>query len=151
MSLFAGQTREQLRLAYTDAWERHRAGLPLSPVAAQIADVILLHSEYHALLTDPAQALAYASGAGGAEQNPFLHMGLHLAVRDQIATDRPAGIRELHRGLQAAATEPHEAEHRLMEALQEVLWEAQAHNRAPDELRYLTLARRTLRAAPGAG
>jgi hypothetical protein len=151
MSLFAGQTREQLRLAYIDAWQRRRAGLPLSPVAAQIADVILLHPEYQALLADPARALAHASDSAGGEQNPFLHMGLHLAVRDQIATDRPPGIRDLHRALQAAAPHAHDAEHRLMEALQEALWEAQRHDRPPDELRYLALARRALGAAPGAG
>jgi hypothetical protein len=28
----------------------------------------------------------------GEGENPFLHMGLHLALREQIATDRPAGI-----------------------------------------------------------
>jgi hypothetical protein len=151
MSLFAGQTREQLRLAYADAWQRHQAGLPLSPLAAQIADVILVHPEYQALVADPTQALAFASAADPGQENPFLHMGLHLAVRDQIATDRPAGIRDLHRALQARAAEAHDAEHRLMEALAEVLWEAQRQNQAPDELRYLALASRALRPVPGAG
>jgi len=151
MSLFAGQTREQLRLAYADAWQRHRAGLPLSPLAAQIADVILVHPEYQALLTDPGQARAFESAADAGQENPFLHMGLHLAVRDQIATDRPAGIRELHRALQARAAAAHDGEHRLMEALAEVLWEAQRQNRAPDELRYLALAKRALGPVTGAG
>jgi hypothetical protein len=151
MTLFGGQTREQLRQSFVDAWDRHRAGLPLTPVAAQIADVILRHPEYQALLTDSAQALAYAADAGGGQENPFLHMGLHLAVRDQIATDRPAGIRDLHRALQSALSQAHDAEHRLMEALAEVLWEAQRRNRAPDEGRYLALARRALTPAQGAG
>jgi hypothetical protein len=151
MSLFAGQTREQLRLAYADAWHRHQTGLPLSPLAAQIADVILVHPEYQALVAAPPQALAFASAADSGQENPFLHMGLHLAVRDQIATDRPAGIRDLHRALQARAAEAHDAEHRLMQALAEVLWEAQRQNQAPDELRYLALARRLLGPVPGAG
>ncbi|WP_204318325.1 DUF1841 family protein [Serratia marcescens] len=30
------------------------------------------------------------------ETNPFLHMGLHLAVREQVATDRPQGIRTVY-------------------------------------------------------
>jgi hypothetical protein len=151
MSLFAGQTREQLRLAYAEAWQRHCAGLPLSPLAAQIADVILVHPEYQALLTDPGQALAFAPAADDGRENPFLHMGMHLAIRDQIATDRPPGIRDLHRALLARAGLAHDAEHRLMEALAEVLWEAQRRNAAPDELRYLTLARRALGPVPGAG
>jgi len=151
MSLFAGQTREQLRLAYADAWRRHRAGLPLAPLDAQIADVISLHPQYHRLVADPAQMLAYEPAAGGGHENPFLHMGLHLAVRDQIATDRPAGIRELHCALQSRLAGTHAAEHSLMEALAEVLGEAQRANQAPDELRYLALARRALRPAPDAG
>jgi hypothetical protein len=148
MTLFGGQTREQLRLGFADAWQRHRDGLPLSPVAAQIADVIVSHPEYQALVADPAQALEFASAAGSGEENPFLHMGLHLAVRDQIATDRPAGIRDLHRALHAFGADPHEAEHRLMEALAEVLWEAQRSNQAPDERRFLDLARRALARGP---
>ena len=28
----------------------------------------------------------------GGQANPFLHMGLHLGIREQVATDRPAGL-----------------------------------------------------------
>jgi len=151
MSVFGGNTKEELRLAYADAWRRHSTGLPLTSVAAQIADVILLHPEYHALVADPERTVAYTAGTDGATENPFLHMGLHLAVRDQIATDRPAGIRELHRALQTDVGESHEAEHVLMQALAEVLWEAQRRNQPPDEREYFELARRALARSSGAG
>jgi len=36
-------------------------------------------------------------------------MGLHLAVREQLSIDRPPGIRELHRQLQAPARDWHGA------------------------------------------
>ena len=66
-------------------------------------------------------------------ENPFLHMGLHLAVREQLSVDRPPGIRDLKGQLQARYGDAHRAEHALMEALGEELWTAQRDGRAPDE------------------
>ena len=80
----------------------------------------------------------------GSEENPFLHLGLHLAVREQISIDRPAGIRDLQRQLQAHYGDAHRAEHALMESLGEELWTAQRDGRAPDERQYLILARNRL-------
>jgi hypothetical protein len=85
--------------------------------------------------------LAYESGGTGGTENPFLHMGLHLAVRDQVSIDRPPGVRELHRLLQARYGDLHRAEHALMEALGETLWQAQRGGGPPDEGYYLALAR----------
>jgi len=75
-------------------------------------------------------------------------MGLHLAVRDQVSIDRPPGVRELHNLLQARHGDSHRAEHVLMEALGETLWQAQRSGRPPDEAHYLALARRRLEASP---
>jgi hypothetical protein len=70
-------------------------------------------------------------------------MGLHIAVREQVAIDRPPGIRGLHHALEVRLGDQHGADHALMEALAETLWEAQRGGRPPDEQRYLELARRT--------
>lgn len=141
MSLFDSQSRDQLRQSYLEAWRKRASGAILSPLEAQIADVIGAHPEYHAVLQDAGRALTLDPGAQPGE-NPFLHMGLHMAVREQIAIDRPPGVRELHARLRAAAGDAHRAEHLLMEALAETLWEGQRAGRAPDETRYLELARR---------
>ncbi len=142
-----GYTREELRRSYSDAWRKHRALAPLTPLEAMIVEVIERHPEYQTLIADPQQALAVESAATGPEENPFLHMGLHLAVREQIAIDRPPGIRELRRSLEARLGDLHGAEHALMEALAETLWEAQRSGKAPDEAHYLELSRRRLGAA----
>jgi len=142
-----GHTREQLRQSYADAWRKHRARSPLTPLESMIVDVIELHPEYHAVVQDFDAATALEAAAVGAAENPFLHMGLHLAVREQVSVDRPPGIRELHRSLQSRLGDAHDAEHALMEALAETLWQAQRDGRAPDEKHYLELARR--RAATG--
>ena len=142
-----GYSREQLRRSYSDAWCKHRARAPLTPLEAMIVGVIERHPEYQTLIEDPQGALAFESAATGPAENPFLHMGLHLAVREQLAIDRPPGVRELQRSLEALLGDPHGAEHALMEALAETLWEAQRSGKAPDERHYLELSRRRLDAA----
>ncbi len=130
-----GQDRGELRQMYRDAWRKSREGTPLTPLEAQIARVIDEHPEYHgALASDPADA-EYA--VEGGKTNPFLHMGLHLAIRDQVSTDRPAGVAAVHRRLTERLGDVHAAEHRMLEALAETLWEAQGQNAMPDERAYL--------------
>lgn len=134
--MFANSSREELRRRYVEAWRRHREGLPLEPLDAQIADVIALHPEYHALLEAP-DALSRDFTVEEGVVNPFLHMGLHLGVREQVGTNRPAGITQLHARLVHRLGDPHEAEHRMVDVLAETLWEAQRAGRAPDEQMYL--------------
>jgi hypothetical protein len=134
--LFADNNREAMRRHYLEAWQRRRDGLPLTPLEAQIADVIALHPEYQPLLEDP-DALAAEFTVEQGRINPFLHMGLHLGLREQLATRRPAGIEQVHARLAAKLGNTHEAEHHMIEVLAETLWEAQRAGRAPDEQRYL--------------
>jgi len=135
-----GQDRQELRKMYADAWNKQLAGQPMSPLEAQIAAVVAEHPEYHAALTGAELDRDYTPEGG--ETNPFLHMGLHLGIREQVATDRPGGIAKIHRELTARHGDPHAAEHRMIDCLAETLWEAQSTNRAPDEALYLERLRR---------
>lgn len=139
--MFANAGRDELRRRYLSAWQRRRDGLPLEPLDAQIADVIELHPEYQTLLEDPA-ALEQAFSVEQGRINPFLHMGLHLALREQVGTRRPAGIEAVHARLARKLGDVHEAEHRMVDVLAETLWEAQRAGRAPDEAEYLQKLRR---------
>jgi hypothetical protein len=147
MSVFDNNTREQLRRAYAEAWAKHLTHSLLTPLEALITDVIGAHPEYQGILADADIAIAFEQNAAGDTENPFLHMGLHLAVREQLAIDRPPGIRDLHRQLQAQYGDAHLAEHALMEALGEELYAAQRSGQAPDEKQYLVRARNRLAAA----
>lgn len=133
--------REGLRALYLEAWRKCCEGLPAEPLEHQVADVIEQHPEYHALLGRGGAALERDWTPEHGESNPFLHMGLHLALREQVATDRPAGIAALHRRLATRHGE-HEAEHRMAECLAEALWRAQRNNSLPDEVSYLEALRR---------
>jgi Domain of unknown function (DUF1841) len=134
--MFADASRDQLRQRYLTAWQRRQLGQVLEPLEAAIADVIELHPEYHALLSDE-QALSKAFAVEQGQTNPFLHMGLHLGLREQLATRRPTGIEAIHERLCRKLGAVHEAEHRMIEVLAETLWEAQRAGRAPDEAQYL--------------
>jgi len=136
---FDGYSRDQLRQAYLDAWRKHREGLLMTPLESSIAAVIGAHPEYQRQL-ELADAVAFVAPPDSGQENPFLHLGLHLAVREQLAIDRPPGIRALHGQLSARHGDVHRAEHVLMESLAETLWEAQRSGRPPDEARYLALA-----------
>jgi hypothetical protein len=137
MPIFDTQSRDELRRVYIDAWRKHREGLPMEPLEAQVADVIALHPEYQAALERPDQVVERDYSPEGGQSNPFLHMGLHLAVRDQIATNRPNGIRLAFDALAKRMGSAHDAEHRVIECLAEALWEAQRAGRPPDEQAYL--------------
>jgi len=136
-----GSDRQQLRRMYLDAWERRRQGLPLEPLADQIAAVVEQHPEYQPLLADPAAVEAEWTPEQG-ETNPFLHLGMHLAVREHVATDRPAGIRSAYQRLAARLGDDHAAEHQVFECLGAALWEAQRSGRPPEEAAYLDCVRR---------
>ena len=134
-----GQDRNELRRMYASAWQKHRDGQVLSPLEAQIARVVEEHPEYHDAVGGNLER-EYTVEDG--QTNPFLHMGLHLSIREQVATDRPAGIRNIHARLAAKTGDVHTAEHQMIDCLAETLWEAQGQNRMPDEDAYLERLRR---------
>ena len=120
---------------YADAWQKKQGGEILSPLEDQIAKVLEDHPEYQSALSDEVLSESFAPEQG--KTNPFLHMGLHLAIRDQLATDRPKGISTVYQELIRKYSTPHEAEHRMLDCLAETLWEAQNQNAPPDEQKYL--------------
>ncbi len=138
-----GSDRNRLRRYYLDAWQKRQAGEALEPLEALIAGVVAQHPEYHVLL-ESADDLDRDYTPETHQTNPFLHMGMHISLAEQIGSDRPPGIRELHRRIAGACRDPHEAEHRMMECLGLVLWEAQRQSRPPDEAAYLECLKKLL-------
>lgn len=136
-----GNDRDDLRRAWVDAWSKSRAGQPLEPLERLLAEVIAEHPEYHSALEIP-DALEREFTPEAGRTNPFMHMGLHVAIREQLATDRPPGARALYAKLLPRYQDAHRLEHALMECLAETLWDAQREGTAPDEDRYLARVRR---------
>lgn len=136
------QDRDASRRFFVEVWGKYGAGSVLQPLESLIAGVILQHSEYHSLLEDDTAVIERDFDIETGESNPFLHMGLHITIQEQIGADRPIGIRELYEiGLERMG-DPHMLEHRMMECLGEVLWKAQRDQTMPDEFAYLEGIRR---------
>jgi len=135
------QSRDEVRQVYLGVWHKIQQKLVLEPMEALIADVIETHPEYHALLaaSDDIKQQEFTPEQG--QTNPFLHMGMHITLREQAGTDRPAGIRAIHQKL-VSKNGAHEAEHAMMECLGQTLWNAQRNNQPPDEDAYLDCLRK---------
>jgi len=131
------QNREQLRQFYHTVWLKMQAAEAMSALEQSIAQVIQMHPEYHAVFenrTHLEQEYFVETG----DTNPYLHMGLHLSLHEQISTDRPTGIREVYQQLLVKFGERHQCEHEMMECLAESLWQAQRDNQPPSETDYLS-------------
>jgi len=136
------QGREESRRYFVETWRKYRAEEALEPLERQLLGVILEHPEYHAQLDDGEAALAAEFTPEGGQSNPFLHMGMHLALREQVGTDRPAGIAALYRRLLHKYESEHALEHAMLECLGEALWTAQRNGLPPDEAAYLECLKR---------
>ena len=137
--------REDLRRQFIQAWQKAREGRPVTALEDQIASVVAAHPEYHALLEGGEDAVAREWTPEQGETNPFLHLGMHIAIREQVSTDRPPGIRAAHESLVRVLGDPHAAEHEMLECLGAALWEAQRAGRMPDEAAYLDCVRNRAR------
>lgn len=135
--MFAGQDRNHLRRVFFETWRKQHDHSPMEPLERLIAEIIRQHPEYHSTLGHQEAALEHDYLPEVGQTNPFLHMAMHIAIREQLASQRPAGIVEVCRTLTARLDDAHEAEHRMMECLAEMLWQSQRDGTLPDENIYM--------------
>lgn len=135
------QDRTRTRQMFRSTWQKHKRGEPLEPLEKQISSLLDDHPEYHKLLEGSEDVVDHDFTAEDGHENPFLHLSLHLALREQVGTDRPAGIASITRSLLLKHGDGHKVEHMMIERLGLFLWEAQRQSRAPDEQAYLVSLR----------
>ena len=137
--------RNQMRQVFLQSWKKHHENQPLEPLEELVVGILSQHPEYHSLLNDEDKALSRDYLPESGETNPFLHMGMHIAIHEQLSTDRPAGIAMVFQQLVMQAGDPHVAEHQVMDCLGEMLWRAQRDGRMPDEQAYLNSLHKLLK------
>jgi hypothetical protein len=128
-------TREQVREMFFGAWRKYRAGEPLAGIESLALDVILLHPEYHGVLSLPQK---YREKDYSDETNPFLHMSLHVALEEQLSIDQPPGIRGSYEKMLLKFQDRHAALHQAIECLAQTMWRAQRDSAPPDAAAYLS-------------
>ncbi|MDH5513112.1 MAG: DUF1841 family protein, partial [Gammaproteobacteria bacterium] len=119
--MFVGQDREQTREVFFRAWRAHHEGRPLEGVEKLIVQVLLRHPEYHPVLENSEMARGRDFFPESGETNPFLHLGMHIAIEEQLSLDQPRGVRACYQALLEKMPDDHAVQHRFMECLGEML------------------------------
>jgi len=136
-----GPDRGQLRAhrqIFWDAWQKSRANLPLNALEVRITRVISLHPEYHPLFDDMEAFLDRDFAVNGG-MNPYLHLSLHLALEEQLATRQPPqAAMALECLMQKRGLDRHAALHALLEVLAETVYFSQRQGLEPDVAGYQT-------------
>ncbi|MCB6185390.1 DUF1841 family protein [Leeia sp. TBRC 13508] len=131
-------TRDQARQFLFDSWKKHLEGMPQTDLEMMAVDVMGLHPEYHDFLSNPDKFLDKDFSPEMGDTNPFLHLMMHLSIREQISIDQPKGVKRYHQELSLKYGSVHDAEHAVMDCLGEMIWHAQRYGSQPDPEIYLS-------------
>jgi hypothetical protein len=129
-------SRDEARNFLFETWRKRKARELLTPLEDLAAQLIDKHPEYHAMLQNPEQHLERDYLPEQGETNPFLHLMMHLTIEEQISIDQPPGIRAHFVRLTHHYESEHDAQHRMMECLSEMIWQAQRNRTQPDAMVY---------------
>ena len=122
---------------------KQQSGEAMEAIEVLAGQWIAEHPEYHATLSDLDAALAQLGRPGdGTQENPFLHLSMHLSISEQCGIDQPPGIRQAVELLAARRGDLHQAHHEVMECLGRMVWESQRAGRPPDGQAYIDQVRR---------
>lgn len=132
-----------VRRFFAHVWQLRFAPVPLDALQQKALRIMQAHPEYATILDNIEDYLDYNWLPEQGQSNPFLHLSMHLSIQEQVAIDQPFGIRDIHTQL---CTKHNDnwvaAEHEMMEALAETLWEAQRFHRGLDVNNYMTKLRK---------
>lgn len=133
--------RQSMRQTFFATWQKLQEGTPLFGVELPLAEIIQQHPEYHQILAKPNQYLTFDFADDS--ENPFLHMSLHLAVLEQVTTNRPEGIRAIYETLCQLHQNEMAAQHSMMSVLNEMMQEFHAEDPQINDV-YMQRLRRLL-------
>lgn len=126
------QDRTKQRQFLARSWQKFTNKESLEPLETLLASIIKIHPEYHDLINNV--DLDYFPEQG--EVNPFLHINLHLALRDQLSINQPVGIKEVYDKLLAKLKDEHAVEHLMMDCIAEMIFSSQKNNSPMDHHAY---------------
>ena len=127
------QNRTEQRKFLANAWKKFLDKQILDPLEDQLTQVIEIHPEYHTLIQNIESDYFPEQG----EVNPFLHLNLHLSLREQLSIGQPHGIKEIYQKILNKCNDIHEAEHQMIDCIAEMIFSAQKNNSPMDHQAYL--------------
>lgn len=135
-------SQADVRRFFCGAHAKARAGQPMEAIETLASQWIDEHPEYHADLLDADAAVARVYDGQDGQQNPFLHLSMHLSISEQCSIDQPRGIRQAVELLTHRRDSLHQAHHEVMECLGRMMWESQRAGRPPDGQAYIDCVQR---------
>ena len=134
---------QDVRRFFAYVWQHRLMPLQLDALQQKALRIVEAHQEYAPYLEDVERYLDKTWTPDDGQENPFLHLSLHLSIQEQVAINQPVGIRAIHERLCARYGDDRvKAEHDMMEALAETVWEAQRFGRGLDVNAYMTRLRK---------
>lgn len=127
--------RHALRQQMLTAWQKAQEQQQLTTLESQIVSCIMQHPEFHETFNDAHAAL---NRDYRTDNNPFLHLSLHISLEEQIRTNRPAGITDIYKNLCHKNGDPHQIQHQMLDIMANIMWDAQQNNSIPDDKTYIT-------------
>jgi hypothetical protein len=130
-------SQHDVRRFFCVTFEKMEQGAVLTPLESMAANWISQHKEYYFVLQNVDHALALDYSVEKGQENPFLHLAMHLSIAEQISINQPLGILEAYRALVQKLNSEHLAYHQIMECLGEALWQSQRSGLPLDEKKYI--------------
>lgn len=130
-------SRNQARDFFFDSWRKYRANEALTALETIAVELISQHPEYQPVIDNRDKYIAREFSPDAGETNPFLHLAMHMSIREQVSIDQPQGVRAMHQRLTQKLDSVLDAEHAMMDCLAEMIWQSQRHGKAPDAQQYI--------------
>ena len=130
-------SQQDVRRFFCKTSRKYRDRGILTPMEAIARDWIIEHPEYEQALSDSDAALEADYSVERGQDNPFLHLSMHLSIAEQVSIDQPPGIRAAFLALTQRLDSVHDAHHHIMECLGEMLWASQRSGLPPDGNAYI--------------
>lgn len=140
-------SQADVRRFFCGTFQKWQQQAPMEAMETLAAYWMTLHPEYHTTLADLDQALADMGNPLPGQENPFLHLSMHLSISEQCSIDQPRGIRQAVELLTARLGDLHAAHHQVMECLGQMLHESQRSGRPPDPTAYIAAIQKRATAA----
>ncbi|MFZ3082682.1 DUF1841 family protein [Rhodoferax ferrireducens] len=130
-------SQADVRQFFCTIYAKAQAGQALDAIETIASLWIDEHPEYHAELADVDAALGSMQDTEAGQNNPFLHLSMHLSISEQCSIDQPRGIRQAVELLTHRRDSLHLAHHEVMDCLGRMIWESQRAGRPPDGASYI--------------
>ena len=135
-------SQADVRRFFCGVYAKAKTAAALEPMEILVSQWIDEHPEYHAELADVDAALARMHQVESGQENPFLHLSMHLSISEQCSIDQPRGIRQAVELLTHKLNSLHHAHHQTMDCLGRMVHESQRAGRMPDGAAYIDCVQR---------